>query len=76
MDFIVAVVYVIGVYLLLPMYFWGRWERQEQHRDPVRRRGIARIRRELARRERGMIDTDDASPFPDRAAGADRREPR
>lgn len=66
MDLVVAVVYVLGVYVLLPMYFWGRWERQEQRRDPVRRRGIARIRRELARRERGLIDADEAAQLPDR----------
>ena len=59
MDLVVAVVYILGVYVLLPMYFWGRWERQEQRRDPVRRRGIARIRRELARRQRGLIDADE-----------------
>ena len=59
MDLVVAVVYILGVYVLLPMYFWGRWERAEQRRDPVRRRGIARIRRELARRQRGLIDADE-----------------
>ena len=58
----VTVVYILGVYVMLPMYFWGRWEQQERHRDPVRRRGIARIRRELARRQQGLIDADDASP--------------
>lgn len=68
MDLVVAVVYVLGVYVLLPMYFWGRWERQEQRRDPVRRRGIARIRRELARRERGLIDADEVSAPTDRSA--------
>ena len=60
MDLVVTVVYILGVYVLLPMYFWGRWEHQERHRDPVRRRGIARIRRELARRQRGLIDADEA----------------
>jgi len=59
MDLVVAVVYILGVYVLLPMYVWGRWERTEQRRDPVRRRGIARIRRELARRQRGLIDADE-----------------
>ena len=59
MDLVVAVVYILGVYVLLPMYFWGRWEDQERRRDPVRRRGIVRIRRELARRKRGVIDADE-----------------
>ena len=66
MDLVIAIVYVLGVYLLLPMYFWGRWERQEGRRDPVRQRGIARLRRELARRQRGLIDADEASQLPDR----------
>ena len=66
MDFAIAVLYVVGVYLLVPMYFWGRWERQERRRDPVRRRGIARLRRELERRQRGLIDADEASSPPDR----------
>jgi hypothetical protein len=66
MDLIIAAAYVLGVYILLPMYFWGRWERGELRRDPVRRRGIARIERELARRERGLIDADDASGVQDR----------
>lgn len=65
MDLIVATAYVLGVYVLLPMYFWGRWERHELRRDPVRRRGIARIERELARRKRGVIDADDASVVKD-----------
>ena len=60
MDLVMTVVYVLGVYILLPLYFWRRWERQERHRDPVRLRGIARIRRELARRQRGLIDADEA----------------
>ena len=66
MDLIIATAYVLGVYILLPMWFWGRWERQQLTRDPVRRRGIARIERELARRERGLIDADDASVVQDR----------
>ena len=66
MELVIAVVYVLGVYVLLPMYFWGRWDRQEQRRDPVRQRGIARIRRELERRERGLIDADEVSPPTDR----------
>lgn len=68
MDLIVTIVYVLGVYVLVPMYFWGRWERQERRRDPVRRRGIARIKRELARRERGLIDADEVSSPTDRTA--------
>ena len=60
MDLAITVAYLVGVYVLLPLYFWARWERQERQRDPVRRRGIARIRRELARRQRGLIDADEA----------------
>lgn len=67
MDLIIAAVYVVGVYLLLPMYFWGRWERHERRRDPVRQRGIARLRREIARRQQGLIDADETSPLPDRS---------
>ena len=68
MDLVIAVVYVLGVYLVLPLYFWVRWERQGWRRDPVRRRGIARIRRELARRQQGLIDSDEASPPADQTA--------
>lgn len=50
MELIVAVAYVLGVYIGLPMYFWGRWNREQLRRDPVRQRGIARLKRELARR--------------------------
>ena len=61
MDFVVAVAYILGVYVLLPLYLWRRWEDQERRRDPVRRRGLARIRRELARRQRGVVDADESS---------------
>lgn len=57
---IIATAYVLSVYILLPLYFWQRWERQQARRDPVRRRGIARIERELGRRQRGLIDSDDS----------------
>lgn len=73
MDLIIAAAYVLGVYILLPMYFWGRWERQQLRRDPVRRRGLARIERELARRERGLIDADDASDAEDHDRSRRRR---
>lgn len=58
---IIATAYVVSVYILLPLYFWRRWEHQQARRDPVRRRGIARIERELGRRQQGLIDTDDSS---------------
>lgn len=56
---IIATAYVISVYIALPLYFWQRWERQQVRRDPVHRRGIARIERELSRRQRGLVDSDD-----------------
>lgn len=59
MDMIIATAYVVSVYILLPLYFWRRWERQQALKDPLRRRGIARIERELSRRQRGLIDADD-----------------
>lgn len=60
MELMIAVAYVLGVYVALPMYFLGRWEQPRP--DPVRRRGIARIERELARRQRGLIDGDEGTP--------------
>lgn len=61
MDIVIATAYVLSVYILLPLYLWQRWERQQARRDPVHRRGIAKIERELQRRQRGLIDTDDSS---------------
>lgn len=71
MDLIIAVGYVLSVYILLPLYFFGVWERKEGRRDPLRERGIATIRRELARRELGLIDTngDDRNDLRDGAVG-------
>lgn len=71
MDLIIAVGYVVSVYILLPLYFFGVWERKEGLRDPLRVRGIATIRRELARRELGLIDTneDGRNDLRDRAVG-------
>ena len=62
MELIAAFIYVLGVYVIVPMYFWGAWERQQEHADPVarlRRRGLDKIRRELARRREGLVDTVD-----------------
>lgn len=61
MDIIIATAYVLSVYIVLPLYLWQRWERQQARRDPVRRRGIEKIERELRRREEGLIDADDRS---------------
>lgn len=61
MDIVIATAYVLSVYILLPLYLWQRWDRQQARRDPVRRRGIAKIERELQRRQEGLIDADDPS---------------
>ena len=62
MDLAIAVAYVLAVYVGIPLWAFGAWSERQERRDPVartRRRGLERIRRELERRRRGLIDTDD-----------------
>ena len=60
-ELIAAFVYVLAVYIAIPMYFLGGSPRQAEPTDgaaPIRRRGRERIQRELERRRQGLIDAD------------------
>ncbi|HET8568121.1 MAG TPA: hypothetical protein VFM93_03935 [Candidatus Limnocylindria bacterium] len=62
MDLIAALVYVLAVYVGLPLFALKRWSEAQAARDPAyttRRRGEEKIRRELARRREGRIDAAD-----------------
>lgn len=62
MELFAAMIYVLAIYIGIPMYFLHSWVKREQMRGPrsaIRSRGVERIRRELARRREGLIDADE-----------------